>query len=576
MQTLTPLIALLVSLAGCSPADQPATESSTAAPNTNSADTVYSNGRIYTVNEAQPWAESVAIKDGKFLVVGSNADVQAVTSGTTKVIDLEGKLVIPGLIDPHTHAFEDYRNRHFTFGVKDNSSPESILAEVKVYAAANPDKEWIMGGPFPSAMFENDNPGREMLDEYVPDRPACIVDQNGHTWWCNSMALELTGILDGSADLPDGAIVERDEAGVASGTVREHTIGFMRRFIPAVPQDEWLAVGRGFMQWFSSLGLTSTRLAAGNEAHLKAARSLEDDGELSVRLSIAMNYGYFDSPETIEQEYELLQRVNDYRSEFVRPTHVKIFLDGVPTTHTGWMVEPYTDAIDNYGYGYYDAEALEHLFSDLGNLGLGVMTHATGSRSVREILNAIEAHQTASPDFGTRHHVTHNGVIHPDDIDRYAMLDIAADLSPTMPIPPALANMGRAVLGDDRVKNYSNPRAALDAGAIIAIGSDFMVSFLDPWRRIAFHVSRIDPENQQWGVLDAENALTLAEAIMAYTLGAAYAIDLDTETGSIETGKYADMIVLDRDVFEIEPVEIADTKVLTTVFAGKMVYEQQQ
>ncbi len=536
------------------------------------ADTVYTNGRIYTVDGDTEWADAVAIRDGRFIVVGSADDAAAVTADSTKVIDLEGRFVMPGLIDPHTHMFEDYHSQNFAFGIEDNGSMESILAAVAAYAEENPGDGWIVGGNFPNGLFANDSPPKEALDELLPDRPTCIADQSAHSWWCNSKALETAGII-GDAELRDGSIVERNEDGEAAGTVREHAIGHMRQFIPPVPQDEWEAVGRGFMGWLNSMGITTVQLAAGNESHLKAATKIEADGDLSVRLAVALNYGYFDSPESLDEEYEFIQRAGEYKTEFVDPGYTKIFMDGTPTSRTGWLVEPYLGDDAFYSSGYYNADDLSRIYADFTGKGIAVMAHATGSRSVREVLDAIEAAQAAYPESEVRHHITHNGVVHADDVGRYAELGITADLAPIFPIPPFLADAAALELGRERVDNYTNPRAILDAGGEVAIGSDWSVSTIDPWNRLAFVITRQDANNPDWGVMTAENAITVAEAIRAYTWGPAHAINKEQETGSIEVGKYADMIVLDRNLFEIDPIEIAGTQVLTTVFAGEVVYE---
>ncbi len=566
MRKLALLIATVLVVSACSKKDATPTTAAEV------ADSVYTNGRIYTVEGDTEWAEAVAIKDGKFIVVGSADDAAAVTGDATEVIDLEGRFVMPGLIDPHTHMFEDYHNKNFAFGIEDNSSMESILAAVAAHVEANPGDGWITGGSFPAGLFPNDSPPKEALDEVVPDRPICIADQSAHAWWCNSRALEIAGII-GDAELRDGSIVDRDDDGNVAGTVREHAIGHMRQFIPPIPQDEWEAVGRGFIGWLNSMGITSVQLAAGNEAHLKAATKIEADGDLSVRLAVALNYGYFDSPETLDEEYAFIQRSSAYKTEFVDPGYTKIFLDGVPTSRTGWLVEPYLGDDEFYSKGYYDADDLNRIYTDFTEKGIAVMAHATGSRSVREVLNAIESAQAAHPNSSVRHHITHNGVVHADDVGRYAEMGITADLAPIFPIPPFLADAAALELGRERVNNYTNPRAILDAGGEIAIGSDWSVSPIDPWNRLAFVVTRQDANNPDWGVMTAENALTVAEAIRAYTWGPAHAINKEKETGSIEVGKYADMIVLDRNLFEIDPIEIAGTQVLTTVFAGKEVYE---
>jgi len=563
------LLFIAITLASCG---QQAEKTPSSQAENAAADTVYTNGKIYTVDEAQPWVEAVAIKDGKFIAVGSGNDVAEKIGDATSVVDLQGKLAIPGLIDPHNHAFEDYHSRNLAFSVKDTSTPENILEEVKAYDENNPGEGWITGGIFPSGMFPGNSPGRQLLDAVVPDRPVCLADQSAHAWWCNTKALEITGIMDASAELPEGAIIDRDKDGVPKGTVREHSIGFLRRSIPPIPHEEWLNTGRGFMQLFNSLGLTTIQIAAGNEAHLKAAGELQSNGELSVRLVFALNFGYYDSPETKEEESAFVDRASEYRSEFIDPGYIKIFMDGAPDGMTGWLLEPYVGT-DNYGVGYFEPGELVTLYKNFTGRGVGIMSHATGNRSVREVLNAIEATQQAFPNSSVRHHVTHNGMIHPDDIGRFKKMGIAIDVAPTMPITPPLRAMMEPLIGKAGVDNYADARAAIDSGAYVAIGSDWQVSFLDPWKRIAFHVSRMDPDNLDQGLLNAEKALTVGEAIKAYTLGPAYAMNKDSETGSIEVGKYADMIVLDHNIFEVKPLQIADTKVLTTVFAGRVVHE---
>ncbi len=562
--------AVLLFVTACSRNDAPVKQAAieTTSP---AAELVFTNGRIYTVEGEQDWVEAVAISDGRFVAIGSTEDIKPYIGAQTQVEDLGGKFAMPGLVDPHTHMFEDYHNQHFAFGIEDNSSKESILAAVGAYAREKPGDGWIIGGSYPNGLFPDDSPHKEWLDEVVGDRPTCIADQSAHSWWCNTRALEIAGII-GDAELREGAIVHRNEQGEPSGTVLEHAIGHMRQFTPPVPQQEWEEVGRGFMDWLNSMGFTTVQLAAGNEAHLMAATNLESGGELSVRLAVALNYGYFDSPDSIEEEYAFIQRASEYKTEHVDPGYVKIFMDGTPTSRTGWLVEAYADDPDFFGSGYYNAEELDAIYKDFTAKGVAVMAHATGSRSVREILNAIERSQATFPDSPVRHHITHNGVIHPDDLPRYAKLGITADLAPIMPIPPFLYGAAVDVMGEQRTRNYANPRAVLDAGGEVAIGSDWSVADIDPWHRIAFLVSRRDANNPDWGTMTSENAISVAEAIRAYTWAAAHAINKETVTGSIVVGKYADMIVLDRDPFAIEATDIADTRVLQTIFAGKVVF----
>ena len=211
-------------------------------PDSEIADTVYTNGRIYTVNAAEPWAEAVAFQDGKFLVVGSNADVEAVTGNGTEVVDLAGRFVMPGLVDTHTHPFISAFVVLDRLALENPQTPQDIQRQVADYAEAHPEKEWILGEAWPKGMFPGENPHRSLLDEVVPDRPVCLQDQGGHSHWCNTKALELAGVMNPSFEAPAYGVVERDEDGVPSGTIRDTMIVIISAAIVEVMPARWLRI----------------------------------------------------------------------------------------------------------------------------------------------------------------------------------------------------------------------------------------------------------------------------------------------------------------------------------------------
>ena len=572
MKNLYLLIAFAFSVAGCSPADQPVVESGTAKTNTISADTVYVNGKIYTVNEAQPWAEAFAIKNGKFLVIGSADEVAEVTGDSTRVIDLDGQFVMPGIIDPHLHPFEDRHRELFTLNIEDSSTPESILAAVKAYAAANPDKEWIYGGAWVDAVFTDNEPRREILDAVVSDRPVFLLHDGAHSAWLNTKALELTGFMKTrDEDLPEGSVVIRDENGVPSGTIREFALGFARRSMPPFPAEEYIETGREFQKLFHSLGITTVKAAAGTPAHAEAVVALDKMGEWKLRMQMAMNYNYYDEAGTFEQQVEVIEDVDRYVLPLFDPRGFKLFMDGVPPARSGWVINPYPGT-DNTGVHYYDRHSLLPIFRMAEELERTVILHATGDRSVREILGVLETIKKEFPNSRLRHHITHNGMIHPDDLDRFKLLGLTVELSPIVTFPRSTFDIFAEVMGQEAVSRYTNPRSVLDAGLNVAVASDYASGPLDPWIRIGWLVSRISPQDPDGGPVFPENAITAEEAIRASTLGSAHVLKLEDVTGSIEIGKAADMIVLDRDITAIPATEIKDTKVMRTVFAGETVY----
>ena len=539
---------------------------------TETADSIYTNGKIYTVNIESPWAEAVAIKNGRFIAVGSTEEVAMLKGPDTRVLDLNGAFVMPGIIDPHMHPFEDFHRDTFLLGIEDNSTPEAILAAVKSYADANPDKEWIIGGAWPPGMFADEAPSRQLLDEVIPDRPVFIQDQSAHSVWMNTKALELSGLMEAKdEDLPDGSVVVRDEQGVPSGTIREYAIGYARRSMPPFPLMEMVETAKGFQGLFHSLGITTVKAAAGYQSHIDAVHALNDASEWKLRMHMAMSYNYYDAGNTLEDQIEAIKQADKYVLEFFDPRGFKIFLDGTPPTRDGWVVEPYPGT-DNYGENYYSQADLLPLYSLSTEMNRAVMAHATGDRSVREILNVIEAIQEDYPESKLRHHPTHNGMVHDDDIPRFKQLGLTVELSPIVWFPADTIASFEEVMGKQTVENYTNPRRLLDAGVNVAIASDWSVGPLDPWARIGFLVSRVRPDDPASGPFLPQNAITSEEAIRASTLGPAHVMNIENEAGTIAVGKYADMIVLDRDLTTVDPTTIKDTQVLKTVFAGEAVY----
>jgi hypothetical protein len=539
------------------------------------ADTVYTGGKIYTVHEKQPWAEAVAIKDGKFIKVGSEDDVKPLIGDATETHDLGGQLVLPGFVEPHTHPLEDFHKQLFQLKL-DTSSQENLLKSVKDYAEANSDKEWIVGGMWPIGMFPGNSPDRKLLDEVVPDRPVFLIDQSAHSCWVNTKALELAGLMKVDVELPKGAVVERDEDGKPSGTIREYAIGYVRRFMPPFPLNEWAETGRHVQTVFHELGFTSTRVAAVAEDHLKAMKSLDDKGELKLRLSFAMPENYFDSATSSEEQMALIGRSDKYATKHVHPDAVKLWTDGTQVEKGAWLTKKYPGT-DSVGTAYFTPEQLVEKHIKYQKMGKSVMSHACGDRAVHEVLNAIAAAKKALPDSKVRHQPTHCIQISPDDLPRFAKLGVAAEFSPQFMFAPGFLDSMIQTLGRESVEAMYPARDVLDAGGVVAIGSDYAVTPLDPWSKIQWLVRHQHPDHPTMEVLAPNRRLSVAEAIRAYTFGGAYAIGRDHEVGTIEVGKYADFIVLSQDLFDLEEAKRTDligkTRPTKTIFEGEIVFD---
>jgi predicted amidohydrolase YtcJ len=559
------MVSVAILLTGCkkNPPAGPGSE--------KAADSVFVNGKIYTVNKKQPWAEGVAIKDGKFIKVGTDEEIKGLISEKTEVIDLGGKFAMPGLIDAHVHAFEDYHKELYQLTL-DQSSVDALFKSVKDFAEANPDAEWVTGASWPIGMFEDNNPHRDLLDAAVSDRPAMIFDQGFHSALLNTRALEICGILDKDFVPPDKGMVKRDKNGVPTGTISEYTIGYVRTFMPKTLPEEWLDTASKFQKVFHSNGITTVKMAAATEDHLIAVKTLADQGKLKLRILAALNYNYFDSPETIEEEFEVIKKADQYVSEFFDPRGAKLFLDGDPLNREGWLTTPYPGT-ESTGNANYTQEELTEAYIMMDKMGRTIMTHSIGDAANHAVLNAIESAQKINPDGAMRHHATHNSLLRDEDLKRFKELGIAAEFSPIIPFNQDLIELGSSILGREKFKKWQNARGVIDNGGVVAIASDWKVSPVEPWPKIQYVITRKHPDHPDMEPFAPGQALTLEEALRAYTWGAAYAINKEKETGSIEEGKYADMVLLDRNLFEIKPETIKDTKVLKAVFAGELVYE---
>jgi len=538
------------------------------------ADTVYTNGRIYTVNEAQPWVEAAAIKDGKFLVVGSNADVEAVTGEDTEVVDLGGKFVMPGIHDTHVHptlvySYEEGGELLFP----ESLSKEEVLDVLREYVAENPDKNWIRGQKWSTTLFPGGRATKAFLDAAVPDRPVMLLDETGHNAVANSMALELAGITKDTPD-PDFGAIERDpNTGEPTGYLSETGIGLIGRHVQRPDTEAFYRGTSKALEEIRPYGTTSIiDMMAGKEA-IMAYRRLEDEGKLNFRVRAAIPLNDFAvemiSPEEAE---DLLQNREQYASHLVNVDNLKYWADGTPFSHTSLLLEPYTDQPDTHGEMTIGPKQYERILQ-AHKEGIQVHLHTVGDGTTRELLNLIETARQQSPQPTLRHHLGHLMLVDSEDIPRFKELNVAAEFSPVLWYPAPLTRVVSTYVGEDRVQRWQPIREFIDAGVIVSFGSDWPAGTpdADPWRGLEAMITRMDPKGDEPGKVG--DPIDLATGIEILTLGGAKTMMQETSVGSIENGKYADMIILDRNPFEIEVEQISDVKVLSTVFEGKEVYK---
>ncbi len=541
------------------------------------ADIVYRNGKIYTVNDKQPWAEAVAIKDGKFLKVGSNAEMESVTGAKTQAVDLGGKFVMPGIVDLHVHPFATPLFNMINLNFSDPTDPDKMLAELKAFAEANPDKKWIRAGSWGVGVFPNNSPSKTLLDEIIPDRPVVLIDQTGHAYWLNSKALGRAGI---TAETPTNElyIIDKDpKTGEPTGTVRESAMRLVEQAAEQPTPAEYSKAFKVVFREFNSEGVTSMQTGEGNAYWLDVAQTLDRSGQLTMRLFIGWDWHmHLTTPYSNEEMDKQIANRAKYASDMIDPNFVKIFTDGTPDGYAVPFLEPYSDGSGNFGKGKVSPGELRDLVVAFDAQGIGVFMHALGDASVRAALDAIEAARKSNGDTGVRHKVAHLMLVHPDDLSRFATIPgVGAEISPAATYPLLAFEGYVPLVGEKRYKRIFGARSLIDAGAHLGYGSDWLTLIPpSPWMPMQGFVTRTNPEMPEKGQLGENESLSVEQAVRVFTINGAYAVGAEDRIGSIEEGKLADIIVLDRNLFEIPETEIRNTQVLKTILNGKVVYDR--
>jgi predicted amidohydrolase YtcJ len=530
------------------------------------------------MDSARPWAEAVTVREGAFQAVGSVTDVDRFIGPETIVVDLGGRLVLPGLIDSHAHLLSGSLVLE-QVGLDEAQSLEEMQELVRIYAEANPGREWIVGqGWYYDRIDGGRLPTRHDLDEIVPDRPVFLLSYDAHTAWVNSRALEIAGV--GRDSVPDGPgeIVRDPQNGDPTGCLKEEgSIGLVQRVIPRPSREDLLAALRTGMTYAHRFGITSIQTPTGilderaisgypDEDVFDLFEELDRRGELSLRVYAAMSVDETTTDEMLESFARLKAR---YRGPRLKAGAVKIFVDGVIETHMAAMIEPYADDPHARGNPNYTEEELDDLVSDLDARGFQIFAHAIGDRAIRMTLDAYA--EVARPGRDTRHRIEHVEVVSEPDIPRFAEIGVLASMQPLHGAPDFGGVWSEAV-GPERLQRAFAWKSLRTAGARLVHGSDWPVVTLDPLMGIYTAVTREDLDGKPEGGWIPAERLSLEEAISGYTLDAAYASFEEDIKGSIQVGKLADLVVLSHDLFAVPEREIAETEALMTMIGGEIVY----
>jgi predicted amidohydrolase YtcJ len=531
---------------------------------------ILTNGQICTETGT---AEAIAIeKHGVIVAVGS-ADMIAQYKGSgTKVVNLAGDTVLPGLHDTHVHPSSGYKQGcNFEQGSSLKKVQETIAECVK----ESKENDWITGGQWDADSLGG-MPNRQMLDKVSPDNPVVLRDISGHSSWANSLALEMSGINRDTPN-PKGGIIERDKNGHPTGVLREaagRLIKYMGK--PPTPEETQAALMWALNEMLS-YGITSLTDAAVSRDLAKTYVALADAGKLKQRVRLCFTW----SPKNVYADTVITER-NLYARDRVCPDCVKIFLDGVPTdSHTAAMVEPYADTVEGRddqasrkGLLLVPTEDLKQAVTRFDAMGLTVKFHAAGDAAVRQGLDAIEAARLANGFSGQHHNTGHNSFVQMSDIRRARNIAATFEMSPYIWYPnPIIADIAKAI-GPERMKRWTPVKDAIDGGGLVVPGSDWaVVPSVNPWIAIETLVTRQKPGGSGETLGEAEK-ITLKQAIDLFTVNSARQMGNANKTGRIEPGMLADLIVIDRNPYEIPITEVHKTIVKKAIINGEVVYDR--
>jgi predicted amidohydrolase YtcJ len=539
------------------------------------ADILIVHAKVYTVDPAKPWGQAVAIRKGKIVAVGHDEEIEKYRGIGTKWIDAGGKLVLPGFTDCHIHFIGGSLglSRVNLEGAKDVAEIQQRLRE---YAKQHPEEPWILGRGWDYAMFAPDTlPNKKHLDEIFPDKPVFLTGYDGHTSWANSKALALAGIDRNTPDPANGQIVRDPQNGEATGALKESASRLVGKIVPKPDEVAKLRALRSGIKWANRNGLTRVHSAGGDFEELALYEELRKENQLTLRFTIA----YFqDPPELRKQDLDAIEAARKkYHDAWIDTNAVKFMVDGVVESHTASLLAPYSDDPSKIGPLFWDAEKYQAAVAELDGRGLQIFTHAIGDNGVRTALDAYEFAEKQNHKKDHRDRVEHIETISGDDIPRFGKLGVIASMQPLHSNPDEdTLNVWARNLGPDRASRAWLWNSIREAGGDYAFGSDWPVVTLNPWIGIQTAVTRQTKEGTPKDGFVPSQRLTVAQAVEGYTIRAAYAGRREKTEGSIVADKLADVIIVDRNIFEIDPHSIGDTKVVTTIVGGKIVYEAEE
>ncbi|QIZ06480.1 amidohydrolase [Priestia megaterium] len=533
------------------------------------ADIVLSSYAVFTGLEDLAKPGAIAIRGNRIIAVGSSEEIESYVGDNTLVYYYGNQLIMPGFHDFHVHAMMGSLSLE-SVNLFEARSEKEAVEMVQRYTETKPEEDWIIGFMWDSSYWEDKRfPNRFSLDKVFPDRPVILFHAEGHYSWVNTKALEIAKI-NGQTQNPPNGVIEKGEDGEPTGILIEEASSLITKYAYDLPKEKKRNLFKGFLNEAARYGVTSVNNLYGTETLSKlddfeVFREFEDMEALTVRMHL---FPALDGD--IEEAIKLRDK---YKTNKLRVSGLKQFIDGVVTSRTAYMLEPYSDQPETYGMPARSPEEIKDWVVEADQHGFSIRFHAIGDAAIRFALDAYENAQKVNGERDARHAIEHIEVIHPEDISRFMSLKVIASMQ-----PDHLALSERETyterIGYEREKYVFVINSLINSGARLALGTDFPIDSLNPLQQIYRAVTRIDSGGEV--VWNAEERISLSEALKAYTYGSAFGTFREHELGTLEVGKLADIVVLDQNLFDITPKDIVQAKVQLTIIDGKIVFNGQR
>ncbi|PYJ47458.1 MAG: amidohydrolase [Verrucomicrobia bacterium] len=526
---------------------------------------IITNAAIYTVDKQHPKAEAVAVIRERIVALGSSAEIDLWRGPQTKVIDADGKLVLPGFNDSHVHFIQGGAQLD-QVNLTDVATPEEFTRRIAAQATKTPKGEWILGGRWDETKWPTAQlPTKELVDPVTGDTPIFVERYDGHEALANSAAMKLGGVNAKTPDVPGGVIV-RDASGNPTGIFKDAAQELINKAIPAMSHERRMRAARRALEHAASLGVTSVQHMNPEFADVAVYSELEEKSELTTRI-------YAVPMETNWQDQAKVGIRRAWGSSYLRLGAVKGYADGSLGSRTAYMFEPFADDSGNRGLlsdEMHPPSAMRDRLMQADAAGLQLRIHAIGDRAISMILDIFSDIEREHGYHDQRFTIEHAQHMAPKDFERFAKLHVIASMQPYHAIDDG--RWAEKRLGRERARYSYAWRSFLDHSVTLAFGTDWPVAPLNPMLGLYAAVTRATLDSKNPGGWIPEEKITLPEAVEAYTIGSAFAEFQEHEKGSITPGELADMVILNDNIFDLKPEAIQNTKVETTIVGGKVVY----